>query len=291
MKPWIGGLLALFVVGAASAGTGVVRSRTLHETVPVEPGRSVTLCVDNVFGSIRVEAHDGPSIEMVAEETVEARDEAAAERARQEVRLDVGREGDRVRMIVDGPFRDRERDGWCHDHDWRDYTVTYDFEIRVPRQTHLELKTVNAGRVEVEGVHGNLRVANVNGGITLEGVGGESVEATTVNGPLKARFDENPSGDSSFHTVNGEIELWLQPDVSADLRFKTFNGQALTDFEVQPLPLEPVVEEGRDGGRRVFRAHSWSAVRVGRGGPQLSFETLNGDILIRDARRSDASSR
>lgn len=287
MKPWIPGLIATLALTAAPATERVVESRTLRESVTVESARPVTLRVDNIFGSIRVATHDRPVIEMVAEETIEARSRSAFDRAREEVRLDVSREGDEVEMIVDGPFRDR--DGRCCDHDWRDYTVSYEFEIRVPHRTHLELKTVNSGRIEVDGVHGHLRVSNVNGPITLERIGG-SVEATTVNGPVRARFDENPTDDSRFQTVNGDLELWLQPGLSADLRFKTFNGEALTDFEVEPLPLEPVLEE-TNGSRRVYRAHSWSGVRVDRGGPQLSFETLNGDILIHDARRVGASSR
>lgn len=287
MQRWIVGLALVSAVGAAFSAERIVESRTLRESVALEAGQAVTLCVDNIFGSIRVTAHDRPLIEMIAEETIEARSQSALERARAEVRLDVGREGDEVTMVVDGPFRDR--DGRCCDHDWRGYTVSYDFEIRVPTRTHLELKTVNSGEVEVRGVRGHLSVSNVNGGITLEAVGG-SVEATTVNGPVRASFDENPTGDSSFHTVNGDLELSLQPGLSADLRFKTWNGEALTDFDVVPLALEPAQEE-IDGGRRVIRSPSWSSVRVERGGPQLSFETLNGDIRIRNARRAAAASR
>lgn len=287
MKRWIAGLVLASACGAASSGEPLVESRTLRESVALDAGRPVTLCVDNIFGSIRVTAHDRPTIEMTAQEKIEARSQSALERARQEVRLDVGREGDEVTLVVDGPFRDRKCHDW--DHDWRGYTVTYDFEIRVPRRTHLELATVNSGEVEVRGVHGHLRVSNVNGGITLEAVGG-SVEATTVNGPVHASFEENPGADSLFHTVNGEVELWLLPGLSADLRFKTWNGEALTDFEVVPLPLEPAAETLEDG-RRVIRAGSWSSVRVDRGGPQLSFETLNGDIRIHNARGADAASR
>ena len=287
MRRTIAILALLGCSGTAHAGERIVESRTLRESVALEAGSPVTLCVDNVFGSIRVLTHDRPAIEMVAEETVEARSRVALERARQEVRLDVGRQGDEVRMIVDGPFRDRDCRGW--DDERRGYTVTYEFEIRVPRRTHLDLRTVNSGEIEVRDVRGHLRVSNVNGGITLEGVAG-SVEATTVNGPVRATFVENPAEDSRFRTVNGDVELWLLPGLSADLRFKTFNGEALTDFEVVPLPLEPATEE-LEGGRRVIRGQSFSSVRAGRGGPQLSFETFNGDIRIRNARRAEAASR
>ena len=102
------------------------------------------------------------------------------------------------------------------------------------------------------------------------------------------RFDENPTDDSTFSTVNGTVELWLQPGLSADLRFKTFNGEARTDFDVEPLPSGAIVERV-DGDMRIYRGHEWSRVRIGRGGPEFSFETLNGNILIRNARGESAS--
>jgi hypothetical protein len=282
------GLLVLRTV-VASDGGSVVETRTRHEVVPLEGRETVLLVVDNVYGSIHVTGHDEPRIEMVAQETTKARSQTAFEKARREVRLDIAREGDEVTIFVDGPFRERDEYGLRRHRD-PGYTVSYDFEIRVPHHTHLDVRTVNSGDIRVEGVQGDLCAGNVNGEVTLERVGGGAVRATTVNGRVRARFDKNPSEDSIFKTVNGNLELWLQPDLSADLRFKSFNGEARTDFDVEPLPYEKVVEH-KEGDRRVFRMREWSIVRVARGGPQFSFETLNGNILIRNARGPHAASR
>jgi hypothetical protein len=235
--------------------------------------------VDNIFGSIVVEGHDRPTVEMVAEETVRARSRKAFDLARAEVMLDVRQDGNDVVLFVDGPFRDCR---WgC---DWStDYSVTYEFKIKVPYETDIDLKTVNDGEIRVTAVRGRFEVANVNGGVELNGIAG-SGDATTVNGPVRIRFDENPGGDSNFRTINGTLDFAFQPDLSADLRFKTFNGEVWTDFAAEPLPLRPALEESRDG-KWVIRTHDWSGVRVESGGPQLSFETLNGDILIRSADR------
>ena len=283
-------LLLALAIPAAAEGGDVVETRTRRETIPLEGRETVLLVVDNVFGPIKVTGHDKSQIEMVAEETTVARSQTSFDRARSEVTLDVGREGDEVTIVVDGPFRERGEDHFCHAKSLG-YTVTFAFEIRVPRKTHLDLRTVNGGDILVEDVLGDLRVSNVNGEIQLDRVGGGMVRASTVNGPVRAHFEKNPTEDSMFHTINGNLELWLQPGFSADLKFKTFNGEARTDFEVEPLPYDPAVTETKDGGRRVFRAREWSRVRVGRGGPQFSFETLNGDILIRNARESDSASR
>jgi hypothetical protein len=282
------GLLALRTVVVADGGN-VVETRTRKEVVPLQGKETVLLVVDNFYGSIHVTGYDEPQIEMVAEEKTRARSQTAFEKARRDVRLDVGREGDEVTIFVDGPFRERDEYGLGLHRD-PGYTVTYNFEIRVPRHTRLDVRTVNSGDVRVEGVQGDLRARNVNGEVTLEGIAGGAVCATTVNGKVRARFDKNPTEDSNFQTVNGNLELWLQPDFSADLRFKTFNGEARTDFDVEPLPYEKVVER-QEGDRRVFKMREWSSVRVGRGGPQFTFETLNGNILIRNARGGSSASR
>jgi len=278
------GLLFIAACGAAAARGAddrIVETRTLRESVPLHGDAPCTVRVENVFGAVRVVGHESPVVEVVAEETVRARSAEALERARREVWLDVGAEGDEVRVIVDGEFRrHEERHGWGGE--WDGYRVQYDFEIRVPRGTHLDLRTVNDGVIGVHDVHGRFHAANVNGPVTLTGVTGPG-EATTVNGAVQVHFDENPDGDSTFHTVNGKLELWFQPGLSADLRFKTFHGEARTDFDVTPLASDPPAETLHDG-RRIIRTPDWSAVRVDRGGPQLSFETLNGDILIRKAR-------
>jgi len=273
-------LAMLVPLVGASAHDKIVESRTLQETLsPADPSATVVVVVDNIFGSIRVVGHDRPVVEMVATETVRAKSSSALERARDEVTLDVRAVGNEITFFVDGPFRENRR----HDS-WPGYIVVYDFEINVPVDTDLELRTVNEGEIHVSGVHGHFHVANVNGGVEMNGVGG-SGEATTVNGPVRVRFDENPREDSSFETINGTLDFSFQPDLSADLHFKTFNGEIWSDFQVEPLPLKPTQERSEERGRVVIRTDAWTGVRVASGGPRLSFETLNGDILIRGTGR------
>ena len=64
---------------------------------------------------------------------------------------------------------------------------------------------------------------------------------------------------------------------------KTFNGGLFTDFDAQPLP-SPVAAAGeRRNGRFVYRANELTRVRVGDGGPEITFETLNGNVRARRA--------
>jgi hypothetical protein len=64
------------------------------------------------------------------------------------------------------------------------------------------------------------------------------------------------------------------------VRLKTFNGKVYTDFDVSTLPQNQATVEERNGTRRIFRRGGSYAVRVGKGGPEFSFDTLNGSIYI-----------
>jgi len=60
---------------------------------------------------------------------------------------------------------------------------------------------------------------------------------------------------------------------------KTFNGEAWTDFEASPLPMAMPKRERR-GARFVYKREKETRRRVGSGGPEHAFETLNGSIRI-----------
>jgi DUF4097 and DUF4098 domain-containing protein YvlB len=98
-------------------------------------------------------------------------------------------------------------------------------------------------------------------------------------------FERAPAAATAFKTVNGRIDVAFPSDLSADLAFKTMHGEIWTDFDVEPLAVAPTTEGKREGTRYVFRSDQRSMVRVGRGGPTHSFETLNGDIEVVGAQR------
>jgi len=256
-------------------------SRTLRETIAFEGTGTQRLIVDNIWGSVVVRGHSGESIEMVAEETVRAKNTERIEQARREVKIEISQTTEGVEIYVDGPFRcdDREdrRNCW---NDWDDnYEVIYDFQIRVPYETDLDVRTVNDGDIEVVDVRGDFRIRNVNGSIDLAGLAG-SGEATTVNGPVVASFAANPDGDSHFETVNGKIDVSFQPGLSADLDMLARWGELWSEYEVTALPSQPPTKKTK-GDRTIIELARGTRVRVESGGPTHSFETLNGNIYVR----------
>ena len=239
---------------------------------------SYSLLVDNMNGSIDVVGYDGKDVQLVVHEVFRGISHEKIAEARKRVTLDLKEENDRIVIYVDAPWR-------CSDGSIRDrgesyygYDADFDFELSVPFKTNLELKTVNNGDVNVRNVEGDYDVDNVNGSITMEGIAG-SGKAGTVNGSINVQFRKNPLERCSFSTVNGEVEGKFQDDLSADVRLKTFNGQVYTDFTFGDLPTGGSERE-RHGRRSVYRKEDSFAVRIGTGGPELTFDTLNGNIYI-----------
>lgn len=258
--------------------------KTLKFQDPSKPGE---LSLDNVFGSIKVEAVDVGPVELTAHKTIRANSGDKVQQAKTEVKLDIAEKANVIDIYVDGPFRCQCEGG--RGIKWRDvgYEVQYDFVLKVPRRTHLTLKTVNDGDIFVKGVEGDFDLNNVNGKVELADMAG-SGEAHTVNGEVKATFVKNPASNCEFITVNGDVELAFREGLSADLNLKTFNGEAFSDFDTKPLPSQASDTPEKKEGKFVYHQDRFTRVRAGKGGPVVSCDTLNGDILIK---RYKASSR
>ena len=270
----------------ARADWAVHQEKTLHQTFTLaaapgsggEPARRAVE-VDNFTGAVRVRSHPGGEVTLSVHESWAADSAEKLEQGRREVRLDIAQTGGRLRLLVDGPFR--SRDGGTHFHGWErlGYEATFDFDLEVPADVDLVARTVNGGEVRVSGVGGRFDVSNVNGPVTLERMGGTG-KARSVNGPVVASFSRNPAGGCTFDTVNGRIEVAFLAGLAADLRFKTLNGEVYTDYDYDYRNLPPQPAD-RSRGRFHYRSHGEFGARIAGGGPELTFSTINGDILIR----------
>jgi hypothetical protein len=244
--------------------------------MPAGAGRR-TLEIDNVWGSIEVVGTASDQARVTVDKSIRAESKGKIEQAKKEVTLDVTQQAEALKLYVNGPFRCN-----CHDcggsRDDDGYVVKMDFQVQVPRDVDIKIKTVNEGHVLVRDINGSFLVRNVNGDIQIRNIAGSGT-ARTVNGPVKVSFRQNPREASDFETVNGAIELQFARDLSADFRFKTFNGGIYSDFPVTALPVQGMQEE-HHGAKVVFRADRYTGARINAGGPQIKVENLNGDIRI-----------
>lgn len=218
------------------------------------------LAIDNISGYIHVTAGGGGTVEVSVARHTEAKTNAALLRAKQEVSLDMSQQNGTVRLYENGPFRNHG------DHGDRDYEVYFDYDIQVPANVELDLKTINAGDIVVKGTNGDFNIHGLNGGIEMDQVSGSGV-VHTLNGPVKVSFTRNPAKETSFHSLNGSIEVHFRPGLNADMKYSTLNGAVYSDFDV-------TVTAGQEMKRHATQA------RVGSGGVPLSFDTLNGSIKL-----------
>jgi hypothetical protein len=240
-----------------------------------------TLELRAITGAITVEAYDGDDVEMLVNKFVRAETEDDLHAAGSEVSLDTSDNADLVRVIVREPNQGvcgEQFHHWSYHREPR-YEVRFDFTVRVPRDTHLQLCTINDGNVTVKGTQGDFSVRSVNGRITMTDVGGAG-EAVTVNGPVSASFVAAPHAASLFKTINGEVVVSLPDRAAADLRMKTFNGGLYTDFDVQSVPVEGLRTVEKRDGMTVYRSSGFTSVRIANGGPELTMDTMNGDVRV-----------
>jgi hypothetical protein len=283
--------IGLALIGSAHAQRSsrydVMDDSVITRTLSFAAGGGRTLDVRNINGFIHVEGTDEPSVQMSIRKVIRAATRDDLAEAQRDVRLDF-RDGaprveaavvDRRGHICGEPWRD-DGERWERVH----YEVSFDFTIRVPRNAALRLCTINSGDVIVNGTRGDFDVTNVNGLIDMRQVAG-SGRAHTVNGPVSVTFTANPKQPSSFKTVNGNVDVWFPDGLAADFAMKTMNGGLFTDFDAQPLAAAAPAPGERRDGRFVYRVNEFTRVRVGSGGPEIAFETLNGNVRARRAGR------
>ena len=141
--------------------------------------------------------------------------------------------------------------------------VVVDFEVLVPAGVGFTGRTVN-GSVEAESLEGRVEAHTVNGHVEVSTT--KQAEASTVNGSITARLGSAGAEGLDFSTVNGSITLDLAGPVNADLHAATVNGAIETDF---PITVQGSISRHRIEGT------------IGKGGPRLQLETVNGSIRLR----------
>jgi hypothetical protein len=291
-------ILATAAIGVALIGSAhaqrssrydVMDDSAMTRTLVFAAGGGRTLDVRNINGFIHVEATNDSAVQMSIRKVIRAETRDDLAEAQRDVRLEFADNAPRVgatvtdtqRHVCGEPWNDGDRD-----HEWRrpHYEVRFDFTIRVPRDAALRLCTINAADVIVNGTRGDFDVSNVNGLIDMRDVAG-SGRAHTVNGPVTVTFTANPKQSSSFKTVNGNVDVSFPPGLAADFAMKTFNGGLFTDFDALPLASTAPAAGERRNGKFVYRANEFTRLRVGNGGPEIAFETLNGNVRARRAGR------
>lgn len=275
MNRWAMGIGALAVVAAATVGFAVgdalatpgrhaatisssSSSRTSSDLEwgwDLAPGKTIE--VRGVNGWIHVERASGSKTEVSAEKKWRRSDP-------DEVKIEIVPNAEGVIVCAVYPGRWGEKNSCEGGHNSvHNNDVQVNFTVRVPSGVRCVARTVN-GEIEALRLDSPADAQTVNGSIEVTST--RPVTAQTVNGSIHAEMGTLGREDLEFQTVNGSVTLVIGGRVDARLRARTLNGDIESDW-----PL--TIESGRVSRHRI------DAV-IGRGGPELRVETVNGGIHL-----------
>ena len=267
--------LAGLALSVAAAHAATVKE-TLRESHPLAPGGR--LDVRNVNGGVVIEAWDKAEVEMIAEKQAKAGSEAEAKKKLAEVKIEVTKTADGLKIATKMPKRNYGFFDWVFGHSGN---VNVRYTLHVPRKAELDVDTVNGG-VKVSGTEGKTRLITVNGRIEVARVAGR-IDAETTNGGVQVT---DSRGAVSALTTNGAIEVELKNVTpGSDLALSTTNGGVSVRLpKGVRLSLDAATTNGRVSSEFSVAGGSSSKKRlsgdINGGGGKLRVRTTNGSISI-----------
>ncbi|HEV8332983.1 MAG TPA: hypothetical protein VGQ22_16280 [Steroidobacteraceae bacterium] len=274
MKTQVGiGLLALLAF-ANGASAAVTDQRTWSDTYPVTAA-TPKLLIDNIWGNVRVRKGAAREIAVTISEQRSAPTQELFDLSKETIYLDVQADAGGVSMIVAKPDRQMGRRDRC-----RDCRVEYQFEVTVPQGTQVDVSTVTDGGIDVAGTGGPVSASNVNGPVAAKDLQ-DCAQIESVNGAVDVSFARAPSQDCSIKTINGDITLSVPGGAGLDAALSMMQGRVVSEFDLEPLALPAKVEQRNEDGHFIYRVAQAAGIRLGKGGPTFSIESLNGDLRIR----------
>jgi hypothetical protein len=253
-------MAAIFSIAlAAHASPGSDQQRgereEFHKVYPLSAQGHVELA--NVNGPVHIAAWDRPEVK------VDAVKSAWSKERLDEAKIEVEASPDRISIHTEYPGHDHTfnyGNNGEHNNPARvEYTIT------VPRQANLdEIKLVN-GRLDIQGVAGDVHASCVNGRLEARNLQGLS-ELSTVNGSLDASVDQLTSSGLKLSSVNGRLHVTLPSDANAEVKASTMSGSISNEFGF------PVT-------KHQYVGHSLHG-QLGAGGAFVKLSNVNGAIEI-----------
>jgi DUF4097 and DUF4098 domain-containing protein YvlB len=225
---------------------GPRETETFDRTVALAPGGTVRL--KTFSGRVKITGTGGSQV------VIHAVRRATAERLR-DIKLEVTQSGNTVDIDANHLVVERRNNN----------VVETDFDIQVPSQAILDLRTFSAP-LEVTGVHGRLTVDGFSSEVRLTDVGGPT-RIKTFSGDVSIEARGWADGDDlDINTFSGGVTLRLPESARGDLSFDTFSGKFNSEL---PVTLS-------SSSRRNFRG-----ALNGGGNADFTLKTFSGDVNIR----------
>jgi hypothetical protein len=212
---------------AAEVGDATAASaETISLSDPTKPG---TLRIDIPWADVKITGSDNSAISVQSSLTNKNRkvERGGLRRLDDQVSFELVEKDNVVVLALVGEGARGARDA--------------EFEITVPRQLSLDIKTNLGGEVKVTDVEGDITVESLNGDVTLTGLVGATV-VNTMNSEIKVSYAKVPQKPISIASMNGEVALSVPSETKANVRLRSHHGSILTDFSEDMLKTKT---EGR----------------------------------------------
>jgi hypothetical protein len=151
------------------------------------------------------------------------------------------------------------------------WSVSYD--IRVPRNTSLNLKAHNGG-LAIKSVDGSMDLSTMNGGISVSDAAGD-VRGRTTNGGVSVSLVGNGWKGSGLdlQTTNGGVQLSIPSSFAANVEAGTVNGGFSSDIPELNVTTDDKKGYGHSSAKQV-------RATLNGGGANIRVVTTNGGIRI-----------
>jgi len=257
------------------------------------PGGKFDLETHN--GKIKITGSDSDGCQIKAKITARAETEEKAQELAEKVKIDIKNSGNSLVIRVDKP------------RNLRNQSVSVSFDVVLPIETALALKTHNGG-VEVTNINGDTKAKTHNGHISLTNVNGHGDIEThnggikcsdisgtsrmkTHNGSVTANYTAATTtpGSADIETHNGSVNLTYADNAAAgdEIKLKTHNGNIKLDT---PEGFSAQIEASTHNGK-IMSELAITVVgeisknnltgRIGDGKGKLYLKTHNGSINIK----------
>jgi hypothetical protein len=239
--------------------------------------------IRGLLGDVRAEPSSGDQVEVVGRRIGDDADRVRIQAVETEDGIVICTIYPRRRGSDDNDGERRRSDDACDGNensgelDVDSDEARIDFTVRVPAGVRLAARTIQ-GDIQAEGMRGPVDAASVAGNVRVSTTG--TARAATVSGNVDATFGEMDGEDMEFASVSGNVIVRLAGNVGAEVEAHTLSGSIESDFDLRMRPEHE--HNNAEHGINIQIGRQASGT-IGRGGPELTLNTVSGNIrLLRD---------
>ena len=275
---------AVIIITLIQSGLcGQKSTDTYRATAQFSSNQDKIVSVHNINGSITIEGYEGDEVVIEVAQEFSARSKKLLAKAQEDLSVEIVENGNEIVIYFDDSYHhfNTETKSYRNDnkrHFNPGYKYHFDFHIKVPKDSNIEATTLNRGMIEVNNIQASeINANNLNGPISMDNVSG-AVYADALNKDIDIVYASNPTEDSYYNTLNGDVTITVLPDFNADVAFKTLNGDMYVDMA--NTTVRKNLTENVGNKKVVLFKVSKEEFTIGKGGPNLYFDLLNGDATI-----------